>query len=297
MGLGMTGSAQQGHSLKLASGALVLGGMMWGLYWIPVRYFVDQGLEGAWPGIVMYSAALLFLLPLLWRDRHGLARRWQDLMFSGMFTGAAFGLFTISLVYTDVVRAILLFYLTPVWGTILGRVFLGERLTRARVLGLISGLGGMAIVLGSGHGIPWPSNVGDWAALVSGMAWAVGTLGLYRSSGISVPGQVFAFITGALLLSLISLVFSAGGVQEQSAIVVGVLPIAILSVLYTLPMIFLTIWPATLLTPARVGLLLMSEVVVGLVSAAVFSGEPFGLREATGAVLIVSAAVLEIARG
>jgi drug/metabolite transporter (DMT)-like permease len=62
-------------------------------------------------------------------------------------------------------------------------------------------------------------------------------------------------------------------------------------------MIFLTIWPATLLTPARVGLLLMSEVVVGLISAAVFSGEPFGLREATGAVLIVSAAVLEIARG
>ncbi|WP_170770504.1 DMT family transporter [Ruegeria lacuscaerulensis] len=292
----MTGSAQQGHSLKLASGALVLGGMMWGLYWIPVRYFVDQGLEGAWPGIVMYSAALLFLLPLLWRDRHGLARRWQDLMFSGMFTGAAFGLFTISLVYTDVVRAILLFYLTPVWGTILGRVFLGEHLTRTRVLGLICGLGGMAIVLGSGQGIPWPSNVGDWAALVSGMAWAVGTLGLYRSSGISVPGQVFAFIAGALMLSLISLVFSAGGVQEQSAIV-GVLPIAILSVLYTLPMIFLTIWPATLLTPARVGLLLMSEVVVGLISAAVFSGEPFGLREATGAVLIVSAAVLEIARG
>ncbi len=296
MGLGMTGSAQQGHSLKLASGALVLGGMMWGLYWIPVRYFVDQGLEGAWPGIVMYSAALLFLLPLLWRGRHGLARRWQDLMFSGMFTGAAFGLFTISLVYTDVVRAILLFYLTPVWGTILGRVFLGEHLTRTRVLGLICGLGGMAIVLGGGQGIPWPSNVGDWAALVSGMAWAVGTLGLYRSSGISVPGQVFAFIAGALMLSLISLVFSAGGVQEQSAIV-GVLPIAILSVLYTLPMIFLTIWPATLLTPARVGLLLMSEVVVGLISAAVFSGEPFGLREATGAVLIVSAAVLEIARG
>ncbi|WP_170782624.1 DMT family transporter [Ruegeria lacuscaerulensis] len=292
----MTGSAQQGHSLKLASGALVLGGMMWGLYWIPVRYFVDQGLEGAWPGIVMYSAALLFLLPLLWRGRHGLARRWQDLMFSGMFTGAAFGLFTISLVYTDVVRAILLFYLTPVWGTILGRVFLGEHLTRTRVLGLICGLGGMAIVLGGGQGIPWPSNVGDWAALVSGMAWAVGTLGLYRSSGISVPGQVFAFIAGALMLSLISLVFSAGGVQEQSAIV-GVLPIAILSVLYTLPMIFLTIWPATLLTPARVGLLLMSEVVVGLISAAVFSGEPFGLREATGAVLIVSAAVLEIARG
>ena len=59
-------------------------------------------------------------------------------------------------------------------------------------------------------------------------------------------------------------------------LVVRIGPIALLSALYTLPMIFLTIWPATKLTPARVGLLLMSEVVVGLISAAAFSGEHFG---------------------
>ncbi len=286
-----------GSNLKVASVALVFGGMMWGLYWIPVRFFVDQGLSGAWPGIVMYSAALVGLAPFLWRDRRDLLLRWQDLMFSGVFTGAAFGLFTISLIYTDVVRAILLFYLTPVWGTIVGLVFLGERLTLIRVLGLACGLGGMIIVLGGEQIIPCPSNAGDWAALLSGMAWAVGTLGLYRASGISVPGQVFAFITGALLLSVASLAFSAGALSEQSDVIVRVLPIALLSVLYTLPMIFLTIWPATLLTPARVGLLLMSEIVVGLISAAVFSGEPFGLREFIGATLIVSAALLEIARG
>lgn len=286
-----------GSNLKVASVALVFGGMMWGLYWIPVRFFVDQGLSGAWPGIVMYSAALVGLAPFLWRDRRDLLLRWQDLMFSGVFTGAAFGLFTISLIYTDVVRAILLFYLTPVWGTIVGLVFLGERLTLIRLLGLACGLGGMVIVLGGEQIIPWPSNAGDWAALLSGMAWAVGTLGLYRASGISVPGQVFAFITGALLLSVASLAFSAGALSEQSDVIVRVLPIALLSVLYTLPMIFLTIWPATLLTPARVGLLLMSEIVVGLISAAVFSGEPFGLREFIGATLIVSAALLEIARG
>ncbi len=286
-----------GSNLKVASVALVFGGMMWGLYWIPVRFFVDQGLSGAWPGIVMYSAALVGLAPFLWRDWRDLVLRWQDLMFSGVFTGAAFGLFTISLIYTDVVRAILLFYLTPVWGTIVGLVFLGERLTLIRLLGLACGLGGMVIVLGGEQIIPWPSNAGDWAALLSGMAWAVGTLGLYRASGISVPGQVFAFITGALLLSVASLAFSAGALSEQSDVIVRVLPIALLSVLYTLPMIFLTIWPATLLTPARVGLLLMSEIVVGLISAAVFSGEPFGLRELIGATLIVSAALLEIARG
>ena len=295
----MTVRETQGSSLKVASFALVLGGAMWGLYWIPVRYFVDQGLSGAWPGIVMYTAALVGLLPFLWRERWQLIRDWRDLIFSGVFTGAAFGLFTISLIYTDVVRAILLFYLTPVWGTLVGIIFLGERQSTTRMLGLLCGLGGMFIVLGAEQGFPWPSNSGDWAALASGIAWALGTLGVYRSQGISVPGQVFAFILGALILSLVSLVFSSDGTVSgsEAAVILGALPIALLSIIYTLPMIFLTIWPATKLTPARVGLLLMSEVVVGLISAAVLSGEPFGLREAAGAALIVSAAFLEIVRG
>ena len=73
-----------------------------------------------------------------------------------------------------------------------------------------------------------------------------------------------------------------------------ILGFASLTGFFVLPMIWLTIWPATLLSPARVGLLLMTEVVVGLASAAVFSGEPFGWRESLGAALIVGAAVLEL---
>ena len=69
---------------------------------------------------------------------------------------------------------------------------------------------------------------------------------------------------------------------------------ALLTGFFVLPMIWLTIWPATMLSPARVGLLLMTEVVVGLASAAAFSGEPFGWRESLGAALIVGAAVLEL---
>lgn len=286
----------QNANLRTASIALVVGGALWGLYWIPVRYFVDQGLPGPWPGIVMYSSALVLLLPFLVRRGMDFLRDWKGLILSGMFTGAAFSLFTISLVCTDVVRAILLFYLTPVWGTILGYLFLGERLSPARLLGLLCGLGGMVTVLGGEQLIPWPRNTGDWLALTSGITWALGTLGLYRASNVPVEGQIFAFIAGALVLSLCSLPFGGeAGVVDYGAML-DVAPVAALSALYTLPMIFLTIWPATKLTPARVGLLLMSEVVVGLISAAAFSGEPFGMREFAGAGLIVSAAVLEIVR-
>ena len=59
-------------------------------------------------------------------------------------------------------------------------------------------------------------------------------------------------------------------------------------------MLYLTIWPAMRLSPGRVGLLLMSEVVVGVGSAALLAGEPFGLRELSGTLLILAAGAVEV---
>ena len=279
-----------------ASLALLLGGALWGLYWIPVRFFADLGLGGPWPGIVMFTAALLPLIPLIWPMRRLLLSRWQNVVFSGVFTGAAFSLFTTSLVYTEVARSILLFYLTPVWGTVLGLVFLGERLRAGRVLGLVCGIAGLITVLGAGDRPYWPLNIGDWLALISGVTWALGTLGLYRSGGVPVPGQVFAFVSGALAVSLASILFggASSAFAPSAEVVLKVLPYAVLSAVFIMPMLFLTIWPATRLSPARVGLLLMSEVIVGLLSVALLSDEPFGLRLFFGAILIVSACLMEL---
>jgi len=280
----------------MAGTALLIGGAMWGLYWIPVRFFGELGLTGSWPGVVMYLAALLAVLPLIWSTRCTLALRWRALILSGMFTGAAFSLYTTSLVYTDVVRSILLFYLTPIWGTLLGLAFLGERLTARRVIGLLCGLGGLFVVLGGDQGLPWPRNAGDWLALASGMAWALGSLGLYRAGGVPVAGQVFAFVFGALVIGALAILLECALGQAMPApeLFQGAAFYILLSALFVLPMLFLTIWPATRLSPARVGLLLMSEVVVGLFSAALFANEAFGWREFWGATLIVGAAVLEL---
>ena len=280
-----------------ASIALLIGGAMWGLYWIPVRFFEDAGLSGSWPGVVMYLAALVALVPILWPKRRDLALNWRSLVLSGAFTGAAFSLYTASLVYTDVVRAILLFYLTPIWGTILGVMFLGEGLHARRAIGLICGIGGLFVVLGDAQSLPWPRNTGDWLALFSGMAWAVGSLGLYRTQQTPVSVQVFGFLVGALCIGVLGLTVERvlNVPNPDGADFAAMAPYIAFSALFVLPMLFLTIWPATKLSPARVGLLLMSEVVVGLFSAALYSGDPFGLRELAGAVLIVSAAVLEIA--
>ena len=281
---------------RAAGFALLLGGAMWGLYWIPLRFFINLGFNGAWSGIIVYGGALVVLMPFVIKERHKLTKNWRALLLSGAFTGSAFGMFSMSLAYTEVARAIILFYLTPIWGTIIGLVVLRERLTLGRISGLGAGLCGMVVILGTDGSIPLPKNTGDWLALASGVIWAFGSLGLYRSSDITVLGQVAAFLGGALLIAIFWVLLGLGGGAASFGDVklMEIVALSLLSALYVLPMVYLTIYPATLLSPSRVGLLLMSEIVVGLASAAIFSGEPFGRTEFMGAFLIVSAGLIEI---
>jgi len=296
IGIGMNEATSHRRTEITASIGLVIGGMMWGLFWMPVRLIAGLGLPGAWAGIVIYTIATIVLLPVVWINRKSLRTRWPALLVCGLFTGAAFSLYTTSLSFTEVVRVILLFYLTPIWGTFLGVTLLGERLTLNRVLALLLGFGGLLVVLGLGEGFPWPRNPGDWMALASGLAWAFGSMKLYQMEFVPVSEQVLAFLVGSLFVTFVTLLL--GGSTLTTAVDPGVfvdaVPYALLSAVYVLPMLYLTVWPATLLAPGRVGLLLMSDAVVGVASAAAFSGEPFGWRETLGTAMIVGAALVEV---
>jgi drug/metabolite transporter (DMT)-like permease len=210
--------------------------------------------------------------------------------------GAAFNCYAGSLLLTDVVRALLLFYLTPVWGTLLGIAFLGERLTAGRVAAIVLGFSGLMVILGTGGGWPWPRNIGDWLALASGVFWAVGSLRLYQMGSVAVLDQMVAFLLGGFVVTLAMLYFGGptfGGPLPDGKLREAI-PYGIGFAIYFIPVLFLTIWPATVLSPGRAGLILMSEVVVGVGSAAMLAGEPFGLREVAGTLLIIAAAAVEI---
>ena len=279
-----------------ASLLIVLGGCMWGVYWLPLRHLEGLGFTGANAGIGLYIGCLIILLPFTLRFGVIIQTQWRILLFSSLLTGAAFSLFTTALALTDVIRAILLFYLTPAWGTILGLLFLGERLYRGRSLALLFAFVGMVVILGGDGGIPIPRSIGDIFALLSGIFWAIGSMFLLKAPEIPARVQVFGFFLGALVLSLITLgvIQGQGGVRISISREPIVLGYVLIYTLYMIPMVFLTILPATVLPPARIGVLLMSEVVVGAISAALLSGEAFGAREALGTLLIVAAALFEV---
>lgn len=277
---------------RIARYCLLAGGILWGLYWLPMKQVEAAGLSGTAPSVGVFVVAFVLILPVvLWR-RQSLSTRLQDLTVAGLFAGGALGLFTVSLAETEIVRAILLFYLSPVWSTVLGMVFLGDRLNSARIATLALGLSGLVVVLGVEGGFPWPRNLGDTLALISGFSWSLASLKLYRMPVTPIPDLVVAFVTGCMVVTL-GLFLLSSDEMPRSVVRDAAFWVAFAAV-YIIPTLAMTLWPATLLPPAKAGLLLMTEVVVGTISAALLSGEQFGLREALGCLLITGALVAEV---
>ena len=273
--------------------AIAISGALWGLYWIPVRHLQAGGVGVVWFTLGLFAAALALLVPLLVRYPPARAAFTPRMLVTGLLTGGAFVLYTVSIVLTEVVAAILLFYMSPVWATVLGRVLLAERFTASRLVALAMGLGGLWVVLGSESGVPLPRNSGDWCALAAGVMWALGTLRVHQDAATSSAAHaVSLFVGGALVIGVIALAPDMAGppppVTAASAAIV--LAMAVVSLLSA----WSILWGARLLSPGRAGLLLMMEVITGLASAAVLAGEPFGMAQVFGSVLIAGAVVVEV---
>ena len=274
--------------------AIVVSGALWGLYWIPVRYLEARGVGVVWLTLAVFVVGLVLLVPLLNRWPGARAAFTPRMMVTGLLTGGAFVLYSISIALTEVVAAILLFYLSPVWATVLGRLVLGERLTGARLAALVLGLGGLWVVLGAESGVPLPRNAGDWLALAAGVAWAYGTIRVHQDAAAAPIAHVTALFVGGTLATLVVALLpfvSVGPVPAATVVPAAiVIAVAALSVASALGIL----WAVRLVSPGRAGLLMMMEVITGLASAAAFASEPFGPTQVVGSMLIVAAALVEV---
>ncbi len=272
--------------------AALYAGIAFGIFWIPIRALEAAGLSGPWAAMAFTLLPVPFVLPLYWLHRAELRpANWRGIL-GGILGGLAFGLYSLAFLYTDVVRVVMLFHLTPLWGFLLGRLVLGEIITPVRWLAVLLGLSGIAVIFGVGEGLPLPENIGDWIAFASGVAWAFASLLLLIDEEVSVAVHGTSFFTVSALVNGIAVVL-AGGAIPDSASLVAVFPwLLAVTLILTIPAGFATIYGPTKLNPGVVALLFMAEIAIATITAAILTDETFGAREAIGVLLVLAAGLL-----
>ena len=288
--LRMTGPASTLH----ASAVVVVSAAAWGCWWIPLRTIDAFGFRGDWASVVVLCIAAVCLAPLVAHRVGRMVRAGAMVWGTGLFFGAMFATYQHGLISGDVVRVTLLFYLAPVWGSILSILVLGARFSLLRLAVILLGFAGAAVILDFRAGVPMPHGLGEWMGLVSGITFAVGATFAHKVEGnYEIEKTWLSFVFGAGfagLFAVVNPVFPVPGADKLLAVA----PFATAAVIFILvPITWAMVWGAQRLDPGRVSLLLMFEVIAASVSASLWAGEPYGGEKLVGTAIILSAGALD----
>jgi drug/metabolite transporter (DMT)-like permease len=273
------------------SAAVFLGAILWGVVWYPMRLIEDRGLQGVWLTLTIYSVALVATFPFLFRSIPQLARSpgWLAvLMLSAGWTNIAF---VEAVLGGNILRVLLLFYLSPLWATVMGRWFLGERISRTAFASLAIAMTGALVMLWNpASGVPWPASKADWFALSSGLAFALSNIATRAAQDASIAAKVFCVWSGvtAIALAMIAL-FGAPVPQISLATFSGAVMLGIFGIL---AMTLLIQYGVTHLPVYRSAVITFVELVAGAISQQLLTDETVSGKEWVGGALIVIGAYL-----
>ena len=233
------------------------------------------------------------------------AREWRDSAIVGaLLLGGGMGMVSFGEQTVPSGITALLVALMPVWVAILGRVFLGERLPRLAVVGVVVGFGGVAILIGpSAFGGSGSLNgLGLAALIVSPISWASGSL--FASHRAELPrlpllATGIQMLAGGLVLSVMSagsgelLAFRLDSISPASLGALAYLTVVGSLVAFTAYGWLLRVAPLPLIaTYAYV------NPIVAVMLGALVRSEPVDPRTVVaGAVIVVAVALIVTARG
>ena len=159
---------------------IFISASVWGMFWFPLRAIEAIGISSPWAVALTNACPLVLLTPLIIFNWKELNRNFGATCFAAAMIGLAFTFYANSLVETTVVRATILFYLNPIWGTVIGVVWLSEKLIWSRLISIFIALIGLYLLLYNNSESTHPVNIGDLFGILSGICWSVGGASLNR---------------------------------------------------------------------------------------------------------------------
>lgn len=275
---------------------LLFGALCWGIIWYPYRLMAEAGVSGVASSFYTYSIATAIAAVYFGKHWRGLFMQPKSIIWLSLIAGWTNLSYVLAVIDGEVMRVMLLFYLSPLWTLLLARFWLKEPITKVGFVSIVIALIGAYIMLAGPLGamanhLPIPRNMAEWLALSSGMGFSLTNVITRKSSHLSLRAKSFAVWIGVVGVALI---FSPLLGDEFPApsffsithwLVMGL--IALLLMAATL----LVQFGVTQLTAIRASVLFLFELVVAAIASYYLAHEAMTLNEWIGGSLIVTAAL------
>ena len=272
---------------------LLFGALCWGIVWYPYRIMSDAGVSGIVSSFYTYCIAVI--LAALYFSKHwrGMFKLPLSIILLSLVAGWTNLSYVLAIIDGEVMRVMLLFYLSPLWTLILAHFWLKEETHLAGMIAIVTSLLGAYIMLydPAVSGIPVPGSAAEWLGLSSGFGFALTNVMTRKSVHLSLRAKSFAIWIGVIVVCLIAMplmqvrLLSPAMLTPANWLVMGL--IAVLLIAATL----FVQYGVTLIKATRASVLFLFELVVAAIAAYFLTDETMHIHEWIGGALIVAASV------
>ena len=278
---------EQRHALLI----IFLASSFWGVLWVPMRHIEAMGLSGLWVVVLFHFLPALAMLPLIVKTAPSSRRDWGRAAVAGALMGAGFALYALGLVVASVTKTVILFYMTPIWSTVIAYFVLRERAGWGRWLAIAAALVGCALVTGVNRD-ELRSDPADLLGLLSGLFWALGSVMIRRYDGLNFVTVSFLQYLFGGIMALLAALYLGDPIPQLNALLQAIPPAFLASVVVFLPSVLLIFRIMQYVSPGLVGILMLSEALVAAVSAAFWLGETLSSTQWIGVGAILTTGVV-----
>jgi drug/metabolite transporter (DMT)-like permease len=240
--------------------------------------------------VLFHFLPALAMLPLIVRTAPSLRHDWGRAAVAGALMGAGFALYALGLVVASVTKTVILFYMTPIWSTVIAYFVLRERAGWGRWLAIAAALVGCALVTGVNRD-ELRFDPADLLGLLSGLFWALGSVMIRRYDGLNFVHVSFLQYLFGGIMALLAALYLGDPIPQLNAFLQAISPAFLASVVVFLPSVLLIFRIMQYVSPGLVGILMLSEALVAAVSAAFWLGETLSSTQWIGVSAILTTGV------
>jgi drug/metabolite transporter (DMT)-like permease len=276
----------------LAVSGLLSGAVVWGLIWYPYRLLAEAGISGALSSLLTYIVALALGL-VFFHGAYSQLRRagWLALLI-GISAGWTNLAYVLAVIDGEIMRVLLLFYLSPFWTVILAHLLLREKPIFAGYGVMVLSLAGAVVMLWRPEfGLPLPQNRAEWLGLSAGLMFALSNVLARKAHHLDVQTKSVSIWLGVALLSLLPLLWLPAQTTPLASLAwSGWLWLLVIGV--AIFCITLTVQFGLAHTPANQAIVIfLFELVVAAISSYFLAGEAMTAQEWLGGAMIVAASL------
>lgn len=280
----------------LAIFGLLFGAVCWGVIWYPYRLLQEAGIFGVVSSFYTYSVTVAIGSLLFLRDWRGVLNQPKVVFLLALCAGWTNLSYVLAVIDGEVMRVMLLFYLSPLWTVILAHFWLKERIELHGVVTIAISLLGAFIMLtnvfdGEGNWLPVPQNKAEWLAFSAGIGFACTNVISRKSSQLTLATKSMSIWLGAMFVALALMPLQSAPTPLPTTLSLSAWGLVLLISIILITATLFVQYGVTKITATRASVIFLFELVVASIASYYLANEVMAPHEWIGGILIVAAAL------